>query len=445
MGNKKTILMIANSDTAMNGFLALQECFVNMKGIRCITVCHKRVHVENAIKRCDVPRERITVICFDSQKSRRAKENQEDYQYKPDILPVATCKAFVNVVKMIARNLCGMRKAYRIIKKTSPSAILLYADNRAELEKYFIFWAKRKGIKTVVAPICFSSVEGVLDNPTNGFRLDIDSELPISAKIIRRLVPGQERIVGTQRIFYRQPFAALVDYIMRLAVPFPWVQGSLADIVCTSYQAEYEEILRELGDGVKEKLFLTDSVEDSVVFQGYKDRNGIKRFLSEKYDVDTKTVAVIAFSERNERISKENDLYDKDIIVRSVLKYYPTVFISLHPRSNVEENRFLEQYEGSHILEEPLRKVIAAADVIAYGNVSSVGRWVELLGIKHVTWTSYSMWEKWSADMTEEFQDRIGKMKKEQDGLEISFHEGSGKLDIQFSHFIDVVLNLLQE
>lgn len=450
MKSKKTILMIANSDTAMNGFLALQECFENMKNIRCITVCHKRVHVENAIKRCDIPRERICVICFDSQKSRGAKRNQEDYQYKPDIMPVAVCKALLNVIKLVFGNLDGMGKAYRIIKETNPSVILLYADNRAEFEKYFIFWAKRKQIKTVVAPICFSSIEGVLDNPTNGFRLDAGSGLPLSAKIIRRLVPGQERIVGTERIFYKQPFSAIVDCIMRLSAPYPWVQGSLADIVCTSYQAEYEEIVRELGDGVKEKLFLTDSIEDDVIFQGYKNRDGIKRYLSDKYDVNTETVAIVAFSERNERISRDNDLYDKDIIVRSILKYYSNVFISLHPRSNVEENRFLEQHEGCSILDEPLRKVIAAADVIAYGDASSVGRWVELLGINHVTWTSYSMWEKWSADMTEKFQDRIGKMKKEQEAvslngetIKISSLEGNGKQDLQRPRFADLLLSLL--
>ena len=96
----------------------------------------------------------------------------------------------------------------------------------------------------------------------------------------------------------------------------------------------------------RKRLFIKNTLRTYYPFR-YKNRDGIKRYLSDKYDVDTETVAIVAFSERNERISRDNDLYDKDIIVRSILKYYPSVFISLHPRSNVEENRFLEQYEGS--------------------------------------------------------------------------------------------------
>lgn len=447
---KKTILMIANSDTAMNGFLALQECFADMENICCKIVCHKRVHVDNVIKRCDIPKEKISAIYFCTQKSAGNKENGGEYRYKADIVPIALVKALFNVLKLFYENMFGIGKAYRIIKQTEPRIILLYADNKAEFEKYFIYWAKKKGIRTIVAPICFSSITGILSNPTNGFRLDVNSRLPISARILRRLLPKHERLEGKQRIFWGQPFATIIDFMMHLSAPNPWVQGSLADIVCTSYRKEYEEIRRELGDVAIKKLFLTDSIEDGIVLRSYQDRNNIKRFLNNKYKENTQTMVIAAFSERNEGMSKESDLYDKNIIVQSILKYYPNVFISLHPRSNVEENRFLEQYEGSHILEEPLRKVIAAADTIFYGDVSSIGRWVELLGIKKVTWRSYSMWEKWTPDIIEDFQKRLKKMKEEQDRKMDDKEEQKmfgytmdWKNDVQTSHFADLVLNLL--
>lgn len=407
MEKQKVIMMIANSDTAINGFLALQECFESRGNINSVIVCHHRVHVKDAVKRCEIPKEKIRILNFYSKGSHVKAGQQEEYHYKKDILPISLIKAVFNVIRMVGENISGLIRAHKLIKNESPSVILLYADNKAEFEKFFIFWAKKKNIKTVVAPICFSSIQGILDNPTNGFRIGMNAALPISAKIIKRWKPMEVRIDGKERVFFGQPFTTIIDYLMGVSAPNPWVLGSYADYICTSYQEEYEEISGELGETAKGKLFLTESVEESVIVQGYNNRSDVRRFLSEKYGVNTDHIVIVAFSERSLHDSKENDLYDKDIIVQSILKYYKDVLVSLHPRSDVNENRFLEKHEGCHILHEPLRKVVAAADVVAYGDISSVGRWVDMLGIRKVTWPSYSMWEKWTEPMVQDFQDRI--------------------------------------
>lgn len=438
MGKRKVVLMIANSDTAMNGFLALQECFESRGNIKSVIVCHHRVHAGSAVKRCDVPKDRIRILNFFPQKSPLKTGQQREYHYKKDILAVSLVKAVFNVAGMVGQNVSGLLKAQRIIKKEKPSIILLYADNKAEFEKFFIFWAKKNNIKTVVAPICFSSIQGILDNPTNGFRIGIDAELPISAKIVERWKPKEVRIDGQERIFFGQPFATIIDYLMGVSAPNPWVLGSYADYVCTSYREEYEEFLRELGEEAKGKLFLTDSVEESVIVQGYNNRSAVRRFLSEKYGVNTDRIVIVAFSERSLHDSKENDLYDKDIIVQSMLKYYKDVLVSLHPRSDVDENRFLEKYEGCRILHEPLRKVVAAADVIVYGDISSVGRWADMLGIRKATWPSYSMWEKWTDSMVQDFQDQV---------KALSENEKTGGDTVELKRnmsFVDFVSDLIQ-
>ena len=184
---------------------------------------------------------------------------------------------------------------------------------------------------------------------------------------------------------------------MGFYVPNPWVQGSLADMVCTAYPEQYDEIKRELGrDNAEGRLFLTESVEDGIIIDGYQNRKQIKEELAEKYGLHGKATVVIAFSERLQQWPRENDLYNKGLIVQSVLEYYDEVLVSLHPKSNLEENSFLEKYEGCHIVKEPLRSIIGAADLVIYADRSSIARWVEWLQTARVIYPSFSMQDKWT-------------------------------------------------
>ncbi|MDE5719003.1 MAG: hypothetical protein K2I53_15635 [Lachnospiraceae bacterium] len=410
MENKKTILMIANSDTAANGFLSLAERLQGRKEIRFVMVCHPRVHIkvaEEKIQKMGI--NRFSLIDFDKKAGGAdGKRIGREYQYKRDSLLISLGKAVVNTCRMVIGNSRGKHCALDIIKRERPRVILLYADNKSELEKFFIYYAKKQKIKTVIAPICFASIASILSNPTNGFRLKKGEPLPVSAKIVRRISPCSERCSEDERVFFRQPFTEIMDRLMGFYVPNPWVQGSLADMVCTAYPKQYDEIERELGrDSAEGRLFLTESVEDGIIIDGYHNRQQIRKHLSEKYGLYGKKTVVIAFSERLQQWSRENDLYNKGLIVQSVLEYYDETLVSLHPKSNLDENRFLEKYEGCYIAEEPLRSIIGAADVVIYANRSSVARWVEWLQIDSVIYPSFSMQDKWTEDMAREFKEKL--------------------------------------
>lgn len=420
MENKKTILMIANSDTAANGFLSFAERLQGKNDIRFVMVCHPRVQIKGTGEKIrEMGMVGFSLVDFDekSRKTNRGRINQ-NYQYKKDRLWISAGKAVVNTCKIVDANRRGKHNARNIIKSGKPDIILLYADNKSELEKYFIFYARKWHIKTVIAPICFSSTASILSNPRNGFRLKMGEAVPISAKIARHINPRFERCVGEERVFFRQPFAEIVDRLMGFYVPDPWVQGSLADMVCTAYQEQYDEIERELGhDSAEGRLFLTESVEDGIVIEGYQNRRRIKKRLSDKYGLQGEKTVIIAFSERLQQWSRENDLYNKGIIVQSVLEYYGEMLVSLHPRSNLGENRFLEEYEGCHIAEEPLRSIIGAADLVIYANASSVARWAEWLQVNRVTYPSFSMQDKWTGEMIQEFRAKLAhSMQEESEG-----------------------------
>lgn len=410
MEKQKVILMIANSDTAANGFLAFAERLEGRNDIKFIMMCHPRVQINvarekgRALENSD-----LVILDFDEEERlKKAEPARGDYKYVKDKFYVSLLKGIFNIVRIVGQNRKGQNRAKSIMKNAHPNIILLYADNKSELEKFFLYQAKKQKIKTVIAPICFSSIAGILANPSNGFRQKKEDRLPITAKIVKRMNPKLEKSYGDEIVFFKQPFAEIIDRLMGFSVPDPWVQGSLADVVCTAYPEQYDEIVKELGrEAVEGRLFLTESVEDGIIIEGYQNRESMREKLSEKYHLREKSTVIIAFSERVQQWPKEDDLYNKGIIVQSVLEYYDEVLVSLHPKSNLEENRFLEEYTGCRIVEEPLRKIIGVADMIIYGDVSSVSRWVEWLQIDSVTYSSYSMQAKWSDDMVQEFKAKL--------------------------------------
>ena len=439
MEKQKVILMIANSGTAANGFLAFVERLEGRNDIRFIMVCHPRVQISvvrekgRALGNSD-----LMILDFDEEQRRKnSEQGNRDYKYVKDKLYISLIKAVFNTVKIVTENKKGLSRAKKIIKSEKPDIVLLYADNKSELEKFFIYHAQKQGIKTVIAPICFSSIGGILKNPSNGFRQKKKDKLPITAKIVKRMNPKLEKSYGDESVFFSQPFTEIIDRLMGFFVPDPWVQGSLADIVCTAYSEQYDEIVGELGqESVEGRLFLTESVEDGIIIEGYKNRELIKARLSEKYHLQDESTVIIGFSERVQKWSRENDLYNKGIIVQSVLEYYDEVLVSLHPKSDLEENKFLEEYKGCHIVEEPLRKIIGAADLIIYADISSISRWVEWLQLNRVTYDSYSIQEKWTEDIISEFKTKLADSKEAVQGEEHS--ELSRGID-----FTEFVLNLL--
>lgn len=415
MENKKTILMIANSDTAANGFLSFAERLQNRSGIRFVMVCHPRVQISAAREKSRVfEAGYLTILDFDEEERKKGRDAvNRDYKYVKDKFYVSAYKSVFNTVKIVTQNRWGLRRAKGIMVEEKPSVILLYADNKSELEKFFIHYAKKQGIKTIIAPICLSDIEGILLNPSNGFRQKKTEKLPVTARIVKRINPRMEREYQDQVVFFSQPFREIIERLMGFGVPNPWVQGSLADIVCTAYRDQYDEIVAELGPrNVQGRLFLTESVEDGIIIEGYQNRESVKTMLSKKYGLDQSATVVIAFSERVQQWSRENDLYNKGVIVQSVLNFFDEVLVSLHPKSDLDENRFLEDYKGCHIVDEPLRKIIGAADLIVYADISSIFRWVDWLHISKVTYRSYSMQEKWTDDMVREFKAKLQDAKK---------------------------------
>ena len=146
MEKQKVILMIANSGTAANGFLAFAERFEGRNDIKFIMVCHPRVQISvvrekgRALGNLD-----LMILDFDEkQRGKNSEQGNHDYKYVKDKLYISLVKAVFNTIKMITENKKGLRKAKNIIKREKPDIVLLYADNKSELEKFFIYYARKQ-------------------------------------------------------------------------------------------------------------------------------------------------------------------------------------------------------------------------------------------------------------------------------------------------------------
>ena len=114
----------------------------------------------------------VEILDFDEEERRAGdKRVKQEYHYVKDRLYVSIIKAVYNTIKTTAHNFRGLKRAKFIMRQNKPNMILLYDDNRLEFEKYFVYYAKKWGIQTIVAPICMADIEGILINPSNGFRI----------------------------------------------------------------------------------------------------------------------------------------------------------------------------------------------------------------------------------------------------------------------------------
>ena len=77
-------------------------------------------------------------------------------------------------------------------------------------------------------------------------------------------------------------------------------------------------------------------------------------------------------------------------LVSSLAQTGANVLLSLHPKSDARQYRFLEQEFRGHLLREPLRESLPAADLFVTYSSSTV-RWAVMLGIPTVLVDFYGL------------------------------------------------------
>jgi len=135
-----------------------------------------------------------------------------------------------------------------------------------------------------------------------------------------------------------------------------------------------------------EKIVVSGHVAYDQVYQSFSRRDRVRADLVSKYDLDlNRKLLIVSVPQYAEQgyIDWDQHWHKIRAIVQRVSATHNNVLLSVHPRSNVAQYRFLEEEFPCRILEEPLADVIGAADLFLASN-SSTFVWATLCGIHSI-------------------------------------------------------------
>jgi len=186
-------------------------------------------------------------------------------------------------------------------------------------------------------------------------------------------------------IFFQAPFILNASKRSSILSRYPWWTGNgLSDVVCVD--SEHTRLQYERHQVPKEKIAVLGHVQYDRVFISHQQRSSIRQALRRQYSLDEeKALLILSMPQYAEQgyVSWEEHWQDINAIVGNISEAGQNLLLSVHPRSDVSQYRYLEQAFGCRILTQPLADVIGAADVFLASN-SSTFVWSALCGIPAV-------------------------------------------------------------
>jgi hypothetical protein len=186
---------------------------------------------------------------------------------------------------------------------------------------------------------------------------------------------------GNRLLFFRMgEYAALRMHSSLFPVPWSY-GGGFSNRVAVPDNVAKKLLLRQ---GVpREKVFLAGQISHDILWESYGRTDEIRVSLNKRYQFHPeRPLVVLAMPVLGEHgmISGADQEDEAKFLFHTLGELNaPNVLVSLHPRQSRQQYEFLAKKYGVHLAAEPLREVLAAADLfVAY---SSTIAWAQLLGI----------------------------------------------------------------
>lgn len=189
---------------------------------------------------------------------------------------------------------------------------------------------------------------------------------------------------GNRLFFLRVgEYAALRMHAALFPVPWSYGGGCANRVVIPDNVAK--KLLIQLGVPV-EKIFLAGQISQDILWESYARRDEIRADLNRRYQFSPECpLVVMAMPVLGEHgmISEAGQGDEADFLFHALGELNaPNVLVSLHPRQSRQQYELLARKCGIYVAAEPLREVLAAADLfVAY---SSTIAWAQLLKIPTV-------------------------------------------------------------
>jgi hypothetical protein len=196
---------------------------------------------------------------------------------------------------------------------------------------------------------------------------------------------------GNRLFFLRMgEYAALRMHSSLFTIPWSYGGGCSDRVVIPDNVAN--KLLAQLGVS-SEKVFLAGQISQDILWDSRERRLGIRAGLNQRYQFSPECpLVILAMPVLGEHgiISGAGQEDEAEFLFHTLGELNPpNVLVSLHPRQNRQQYEVLATKYGIHLAVEPLREVLAAADLfVAY---SSTIAWAQLLDIPTVALEYYNL------------------------------------------------------
>lgn len=287
----------------------------------------------------------------------------------------------------------ALQQTEQLIGKFQPRAILLVGDRHYGLERAMIHSAQKHGIRQLIVPTGQYSAHIDLIQPRQEKHSQHKLTNPPARSLkywIRLRYPNQ---VWQAYLFYPVE-KTLALAAMHLLPKNPWIMGANSSAVLgITSQMAYDYFLTQ---GIPaERLMVVGQPSLDPIFEHAQNRQEKRQALSPHDDNSAhKPLIVCALPQL-----KEHELMDETrhwAEIRFLAELFhdlpAEVFISLHPKADPAEYRFLERDYGLHLLEERLSDMIGIADIFL-ATVSSTILWALWLKIPTIMFDFYDLYD----------------------------------------------------
>lgn len=270
----------------------------------------------------------------------------------------------------------------RLIDKHNIDAILLNGDRHLGLEPVFLKISKDLNIPSIIIYLAYYADEELIF-----FNNYATQKIKPNLLTSKYIVNSQKTLTyKTARNSYYYP-----HYIANSLKNFgvltknPYVMGSGgSDILCINNHYNKE---LHICNGVDEKkIRIVGDGNYDTLYKQYSQRQVIRQNIFKKYHLDNnKKIIIIGLPQLGEHGELPWDRHWQEInfLVKSLHSLNQNILISLHPKMNKDDYKFLEKKFNCKILNERLIHSLPSADLYI-ATYSSTVTWSVLCGINTV-------------------------------------------------------------
>jgi len=283
--------------------------------------------------------------------------------------------SFVLAIKMFSY----LRIAEKYITIIKPDILLVNSDRRGvSLEQAFLKMSKKYVIRSIIP---YTSVI------SNGISLRLASFNCYSIqtmldKILFKILKNQTKNINGNIIKFYDSSTTIILKLFGLLSLNPWMIGNgLVDYVCVDNLFSFNKYKSDIL--FPEKFKIVGDIEYDILYQQSSFQ---KKILNTNYTINNDLPnIIISLPQLAEHFILDWEQHWKEIyfLLDELKDIHANIFVSLHPKMDLNKYVHLEKKYSYIILKEQLRDVIHESDLFIAINSSTV-LWSTILGIKTI-------------------------------------------------------------